>query len=285
MDVRKLLHKIESEAKERLPVVPASVSQLLKVLGDADVGLADLSRVVENYPTIAMRLIGLANSAWSAPATPVTSLTLACGRLGFRVVRSVSIALAVAEPFNAALCKRFDNRKFWTTSLVRADAASLLADRETRETRESARTAALLSNMGLLWLADYMPRETADALADVDDGRQASVNAATLDRCGFGYDIAGTAIATYWKLPSVLVSAIQHQYDTDGLEQLDAVSRQVMGAVQMSHALSLGMEQLDPDSGVMPWLRQQWPNIDRIYADIRASADDTAEVAAALFGD
>ena len=283
MDVRKLLHKIETEAKERLPVVPASVSQLLQVLGDNDVGLGDLARVVERYPTIAMRLIGLANSAWSAPATPVTSLTLACGRLGFKVVRSVSIALAVAEPFNAALCHRFDNRKFWTTSLIRADAASLLADQETREMRESARTAALLSNMGLLWLADYMPRETADALADVDDGRQSSVNAATLARCGFGYDVAGTAVATYWKLPPVLVDAIQYQYATDRLDQLDPVARQVLGAVQLSHALSRGLEHLDAESALVPWLRQCWPDIDRIYAEVRASAADTAEVAAALF--
>jgi HD-like signal output (HDOD) protein len=138
--------------------------------------------------------------------------------------------------------------------------------------------------MGLLWLADYMPRETAEALADVEEGRELSVNAATRGRCGFGYDVAGTAIATYWHLPVVLVDAIRQQYATAELDQLDAVSRHVLGAVRLSHALSLDREHLPDDCEVVGWLRQQWPDIDQIYARLRATAQDTEEVAAALFG-
>ena len=280
-----LLQEIDTEARGHLPLIPASVEGLLQVLGDADVGLADLSGVIENYPTVAMRLIGLANSAWSAPAVPVTSLTLACGRLGFKVVRSVSIALAVAEPFNPAVCRLFDNRRFWTNSLVRADAASLLADPADRELREAARTAALLSNLGLLWLADYMPVETTDALADVEAGTASSINRAIRAHCGFGDDLAGAAIATYWRLPAVLVDSIREQYTTVGFDRLAPVSRLVFGAVQLSHALSKEQEFFDSESASSDWLRQQWPDIDRIYAELRVTAEDTAEVAAALFGE
>jgi hypothetical protein len=110
------------------------------------------------------------------------------------------------------------------------------------------------------------------------------VNAATRLRCGFGYDVAGTAIATYWKLPATLVDAIRQQYATEEPEKLDAVCRHVLGAVQLSHALALDSEHLPDDSDVAVWLRRQWPDVDSIYAQLRATAEDTEEVAAALFG-
>lgn len=281
-----LLQEIKCEAKDRLPVIPASVNDLLNAFADEDIGLADVARVIESFPTIAMRLIGLANSAWSSPITPVTSLTLACGRLGFRVVRSVSIALAVAEPFNAAHCAPFDKQKFWTTSLIRADAASLLAERCcTSDMRETARTAGLLSNLGLLWLADYMPKETAAALTMVARGEAESVNAATTIACGFGYDVAGAAIASHWKLPEILVSAIENQYRIDQPRDLDTLSQILLSAVNLVHSVALEKEELDAEEPINVWMKQQWREVDDVYAALRHTSVETRELAAALFGD
>jgi HD-like signal output (HDOD) protein len=286
MNKTELLCMIEQESKERLPVFPASVSDLLNAFADEDVCLADLAMVIENFPTIAMRLISLANSAWSSPVSPVTSLKLACGRLGFSVVRSVSIALAVAEPFNAAFCAPFNKQKFWATSLIRADAASLIAERCcTSDMRDTARTTALLSNLGLLWLADYMPNETAAALEMVGRGEVSSVNQATAVCCGFGYDVAGAAIASYWKLPDLLVSAIQDQYEVGGQQRFDTLSTIVQSAVRLVHSVALDQETLDPEEPGNAWLRQQWRGVDEIYEQLRRSSAETTELASALFGD
>lgn len=284
MDPTTLLSTIREESKDHLPVVPASVTHLLQVLGEEDIGLKQLSQVIENYSTIAIRIIGLANSAWSSPVSPITSVEHACARLGFRVVRSVSIALAIAEPFNPTLCVEFDKRQFWLTSLLRAEAAALLGKDLPEDTVNTARTAALLSNIGLLWLADYMPEQTGRALAMVREDPSLSVNEATARCCGFGYDIAGSALAMYWRLPDVLISAITSQYRRTDMDRLDPVARVVAASVALGHAAAAGLPELPVDDPVLPWLASNWSDLPDRYVQLLEAREGASVVAETLFG-
>ncbi len=143
----------------QLPSLPAGAPYLLKSLTNENIDFAELASVVEKFPGIAGKLISLVNSAWSAPATEVTSLEDTCSRLGLGVVRSTSIALAVAAPFNSTRCPSFDLEYYWCSVLLAADAASRLAgvSSSIRDFEPAtARAAGLLHNLGLLWLADRL---------------------------------------------------------------------------------------------------------------------------------
>jgi HD-like signal output (HDOD) protein len=282
MEVDAVLRDLRADGSARLPVLPASVGRLLQVLGEPDVGLSDVARVIETCPTIALRIVALANSAWSAPASPVTSLTLACGRLGFQVVRNVSIALALAEPFDPGRCPPFDRRRFWTGSLLRAEAATLLAAHADEAVAETARTAGLLSNLGLLWLADARPAVTAAALRAVADGQVASVNAGLHAQGAPGYDVAAGAIARFWGLPDVLVDAVAGQCrfnppagpaDTNAITAAAAVLVAEVGAADWPQVLAPALYRD---------LKTTWPDIDGLRARLVAVADDTRELADAL---
>ena len=50
---------------ERVPVLPPGAAYLLKALNDDNAGYAELAAIVERFPSIAGRLVSLANSAWS----------------------------------------------------------------------------------------------------------------------------------------------------------------------------------------------------------------------------
>jgi len=110
------------------------------------------------------------SAAWSAPVSEITSLEMACARLGVNVVRSVSIALAIASPFDASRCPTFEGQRFWCTALLNADAAFWLAPLARAAAPvepQTARTGGLLHNLGLLWLADQLPDATNQALSTV----------------------------------------------------------------------------------------------------------------------
>ena len=47
---------------------------MLHALADHDMKFRDLGNLVEGFPSIAGRLIAVANSAWATPITPVLSL-------------------------------------------------------------------------------------------------------------------------------------------------------------------------------------------------------------------
>lgn len=198
--IQKKLHK--------LSVLPPGISILMQTLTDENISQQKLADTLERFPTIVIRLIALANSAWSAPLNPVTSLEMACGRLGFKVVRSVSIALAISAPFDPNRCRAFEANRFLSSSMLSAETACLIANLSARVESRVARTAGLLHNLGLLLLADSVPGETNEALGSVQQDPTRSVNAALREKCGIGYDEAGAMLGNAMDLPDSLVEVM-----------------------------------------------------------------------------
>ncbi len=205
-------------SKSRIPVLPPGAPFLLRSMTDEDIDFKELASVIEKFPSIAARLIGLANSAWSSPRTAITSLNDACVRMGFDVVRSVSLGLAVSTPFNQKRCKGFNTEHFWCSSLLTADAAALMVEHGSFQEeidQPSARAAGLLHNLGLLWLADRMPNETSKALLACQQDPEVSTNDALIEHCGINYCQAGGFLGEMWNLPETLIVTMAYHSDHD----------------------------------------------------------------------
>ena len=69
-DSRRILQQLNHK---QVPVIPPGMLHLLNSLTSENLGFVELARVIERYPSIAGRLISLANSAWSAPVSSITS--------------------------------------------------------------------------------------------------------------------------------------------------------------------------------------------------------------------
>ncbi|MCB1801726.1 MAG: HDOD domain-containing protein [Gammaproteobacteria bacterium] len=266
---------------DRVPVLPPGVPFLIQVLQDDDLDFREVARAIEHVPSIAARLLALANSAWSSPISPVMSLDAACSRLGLRVVRTASIALAVSQPFNPARCPPFDGSTFWTSALLNAEAASALSEAVVRDQLSVARTAGLLSNLGLVWLAESLPAQTGEALRLAAGTAFGGLNDVLADQCGIGYDEAGALLAEAWNLPPVLRDAIAHQFHPR--DDASPLCRVVSAAARMAGTLRHDQPWERPDEGLSAIgmeMEQQLTVFDRL-AD---SKTRTADMAKVLFG-
>ncbi|MDN5848207.1 MAG: HDOD domain-containing protein [Nitrococcus sp.] len=194
-----------------VPVVPPAVGYLLSTLYDEDLSIRSLVTEVERFPSIAGRLLAVANSAWSSPQTAVTRLPDACARLGLKLVRTLSIALAVANTFDPLKCRGFDGERYWATALLAAEGVTLLANgKGENEEALTWRGVALLHNIGLLWLADHCPQETSTALLrDSGEGLVARMQ----DLMGTDFCRAGAWLTRAWGLPEVYPTVIGHHRD------------------------------------------------------------------------
>lgn len=232
--------------RDRVPVMPPGVPFLIRALNDENLSFAEVARAIEHVPSVAARLLALANSAWSAPVQPVTSLEAACSRLGMRVVRSASIALAISQPFNPARCPAFDGITFWSSALLNAEATAWVAQRVWSTEVPTARTAGLLCNLGLIWLAESLPAQTGAALEAARAEPAGGLNQYLREHCGLGYDEAGALLAGAWRLPAVLRDALAQQFlDDQGSLPL---SRLVRGAVCMVSSVRHGREWNEADA-------------------------------------
>lgn len=196
---------------DHLPTLPPGAPGLLKKLSNEETDFKELVEIIGRFPSIIARLLALANSAWSSPVSSITSLEDACSRLGFSIVKSTSIALTVATPFNPNKCPSFDPLNYWTNAFMSAEAAAslVLASPSIRELQpSSASTAGILHNLGLLWLADRLPDEMGEAIEMVKQDSEQTLRGALRETIGVDYAQASGRLAQNWELPESMVDAM-----------------------------------------------------------------------------
>ena len=266
-----------------LPVLPQNLTYLLAALGDGDIEIKALAAIVERFPGIAGRLLALANSAWAAPARPVSYLAGAISLLGMRVVRSASIALAVARPFDPHRCPGFDAMRYWSSAFLVAEGMALLSPHVgAGRDGETYRSAGLLHNLGLLLLADIDPLRTDLSFKAVAANQEIdliSVQRATL---GTDYCDIGGQLGTAWRLPAELTVVMRHHREPDYRGAHWHLAACCGVAVAMSTALWRGMAQMADMEGTHG-LDIPQSAIDTVFGQMKARREYTRDLAQALF--
>ncbi len=236
----------QDEKRNKVPTLESGAAKLLLKLSDADVSMDKIIELVEMSPSIAARLVVSANSAWSNPVSPVTSVSEACSRLGLNVVRTTTIALAIGQSFNHRRCPSFDAERFWCTSIIGSNLAADLAPTVNVEPN-TARTAALLHNIGLLWLADLMPSETDESLHHANGSPEHTIGQCLKLNCGSDRQEASLYLYEAWRLPDALTGG----WATDGQSLADLIPMCEVMATDVYAELPLEDSSCPPDNGPM----------------------------------
>jgi HD-like signal output (HDOD) protein len=208
-----------SKGNINLPSLSKNINRLLTNLNDTELNHQKLAEIVMMFPEISTRLIYLANSAWTSPARPVTSIEQACLILGHSIVKSISFGISISSCFDTRKCPGFKVDRFWTTAILVSKGAGLLASRlsnkvEFYDFEQTLQSAGLIHNIGLLWLADNLPKETDQALQKLSTESTLTVNEALIQHTGTDYCEVGSWLCNQLRLPEVLRVAIKYQLDS-----------------------------------------------------------------------
>jgi HD-like signal output (HDOD) protein len=149
------LAKELSTGKVELPSFPDIAIKVRKVLANEDVNLDMVVRVVGSEPTLAARLLQIANSAAvNRSGRQVTDLRGAVQRMGLNMVRSAAIAFAMAQMKKASDLKGLEAplAALWQRCTGVAAMAHVVARRLTKINPDSALLAGLLHGVGELYI-------------------------------------------------------------------------------------------------------------------------------------
>ena len=144
-----------SSGKVELPSFPDVAIKVRKVLADDDVNLDMVVRVVGSEPTLAARLLQVANSAAvNRSGRSVTDLRSAVQRMGLNMVRSAAIAFAMAQMKKASELKGLEVplAALWQRCTAVAAMSHVVARRMTKLNPDSALLAGLLHGVGELYI-------------------------------------------------------------------------------------------------------------------------------------
>lgn len=205
--VRRLAGELSS-GKLELPSSPEVVVRVRKVLGDDNVSVQKVARVIGAEPAFAARIMHLASSvAFNPDGRPITDLKRAITRMGFNNVRSAAMSFAVSQLRDAARLKHARDQltEIWMQSTLVAAICYFVARRHPEINADEAMLAGLMHGIGKLYVlgrADAYPDlfEDPATLAQVMRDWHASI---------------GQAILEAWGFPEVVASAVGEQEDID----------------------------------------------------------------------
>jgi len=256
----------------QLPSIAKDIHVLMQALADDNLSYLQLAEVIKHYPEITARILFLANSPWSAPITPINSVEQACSRLGVSIVKSISIAISISSAFDTRNCPLFDTVHFWTSSMLVAEGAGILASKlppslVSIELEHTAQTAGVLHNLGLLWLADNAPTEINTALKMLAESPPTlSLNQTLKKSIAVDYCEVGAWIAKQLAFPEVLICAMEYHLTPDYQDSsweialiIGVAANMVSELQQQSEEITSNsrLEALGVDSGTQQLVFQQ----------------------------
>lgn len=137
------------------PTCFTTAERIRKLLEDPDVSLERVASIVSLDPLVSSKLIKLANSAaYGVPGQAFRDVKSAISRLGLKIVRTTSMAIAMKQMLLSRSMVEFDEltRRLWEHSLHTASAAYVVARNMTRINPDEALLAGLVHDLGAFYM-------------------------------------------------------------------------------------------------------------------------------------
>jgi putative nucleotidyltransferase with HDIG domain len=193
-----------------VPPFPAVAHRVLGLVGQEDISVQELGKVVQMDPSFAAELLRYANSALFGCRREVKSLAHAITVVGLDRVRTVATFIALNRMVRSSV--RVEAlRKVWLHSLATAIIAEE-ASRITRTARDCAYTAGLLHNLGTLGMMSAYPDEYSRML-EVSNDYGFDLLETERDLFDIDHCAAGAYLAEDWNFPDELAAAIALHHD------------------------------------------------------------------------
>jgi HD-like signal output (HDOD) protein len=209
------LDLLVQEVAELRPL-PSVALRVLKIAESEHFSAHELAQAIGTDAALTAKMLRLANSAYYGFPRRISTVRDAVVLLGFRAVRSATLATCVIETMPRGA--HIDDRPFWHFSITVAMLAEVLA-RSARRHTDEAYTAGVLHNIGRLALDQHRPDMLRRAILLAEREQMSLPDA---ERALLGYTDAqvGGALALHWNFPADLAAAVaQHQQPIEALER------------------------------------------------------------------
>jgi HD-like signal output (HDOD) protein len=228
--------------KIELPGFPDVVARLQRALTDDRTSAMDIVKLVASEPTLAARLVQLANSAaFNKSGREVSDLRAAISSLGFNLVRAQATAFAMRQmeqqewlqPIRPYLAET------WRTSNGVASLCFVVARQVSGVTPDEALAAGLFHLIGKLYVVARARQESINP-DEIADWSQALND---------WHTTIARSILDHWKIPQRVAEAVEGQdaiFDSDNKE-LTPLTR-VLCAAKLHHRLRRGGAPPEPEA-------------------------------------
>jgi HD-like signal output (HDOD) protein len=230
---------------EKLSPFPPAADRILRVVNDDRSTATDLEKVVSLDPTMALRVLQMANSAFYGRAQPVITLREAITTLGFREIRDLAISISFASqgkvPNPVA-------KMIWEHLVSSAAALSAIASFSPKCDRDAAFMTGFLHDFGMEVMRSLIQKPYESL---VERARTERLPLYLLEQEMFGYthaDVGAFALKRA-RIPEVISWVAQLHHDERAIKVLDlprGCATMVWAAILAEEVVTLIGDAFDP---------------------------------------
>jgi HD-like signal output (HDOD) protein len=198
------LDELVEEIAELRPL-PAVATSILRLTEHDRFSAHELASAISADQALSAKLLRLSNSAYYGFPRQIGTVRDAVVLLGFRTVRSTTLASCVIGTLSGA--NHLNYEEFWHFSVSTGMLAEMLARTEGVH-QDTAFTAGILHNIGLLALDQHHP-ELLEAALEHSVEHGVTRHEAELAVLGYTDAELGGALAEAWSFPEELAAAIR----------------------------------------------------------------------------
>jgi HD-like signal output (HDOD) protein/CheY-like chemotaxis protein len=233
-----------------LPSLSSTYIHLTETLRDPNASMSQVANIIEQDIAMSAKVLQLSNSAFFGLAQRVTSLSSAVSYLGMATIKNLALASEAFRVFvpdsriPQSVCDSLQRH-----ALSSAAIANILPVE--RGTREIAAVAALLHDIGSLFLASAMPDAFCSVLA-LSSSRGCEHFEAEQELLGTSHAEIGAYLLGLWGIPDLAVEAIMHHHHPT---RIPHVAFDCTVAVYIADLLSHELE-THPAGSAMPEIKE-----------------------------
>ena len=197
---------------ETLPTLPSIAALVFTIASDSDSSAVDLTKVIENDPSLTSKLLKTVNSAFYGFPQKIGSVRQAVVILGTDEITNLAFGLAAAKVFQSTILEGFYGpRSLWHHSICTALISQKLCEKLPDYQNPGAFTAGLLHDFGKILLIESFPALYSQTHVDVAD-HYFPLFELEEERFGLNHAAIGRFLSSNWNLPEALVQAIAYHH-------------------------------------------------------------------------
>jgi putative nucleotidyltransferase with HDIG domain len=266
---------------EELSAPAPSVVKLLGLLNREDLDNEAIVEVVRTDVVLSAKMLGLVNSAYFAPPSPVESLNEALFFLGYEQVHRLAVAVGLGGVMNRkAAGYAMDEGEFWRHSLLTAKAGELLARDWRKSEGNIGYTAGLMHDIGKLVLNQTLDRGSQQQMRRAIEERGQAGIVAEQNLLGTNHAEVGAALLRKWSLPEHIVNAVEFHHDhARSQERIAAI---VALADAMAHTATAGVSGMSEatENDLLKKLQIERTKYETLLGEVSAALEEIETVAA-----
>ena len=187
-----------------LPPLSVIALKLLELASNENASNEEIVKLIETDPSLAVRLLNLANSAFMGSGRSAATLSHAVMRLGSNQIKMLALSISLRGAFPMGTVDQFDYELFWRVSVYRGLIAKSLAQRSRAANPEEAFLAGLTLEIGLPILFDFFVKGQQDPVTLNLEPLEGSLSR---EKAAFGLDHRqiGAAAMKFWRFPGHIV--------------------------------------------------------------------------------